>query len=216
MRDSDRRAPPGSASDLIRIADVVRAVVKRLWVVLTVEAGALVIAVLALALIEPAYTASTTLIVVGVEGATLDYNSVQLNRNLARTYVEVARSRTVATMALEALGLNEPPQGLQERVRVTTIGETELILIAVTDSNPDQAARIANTLAEAFREHIRVSMQVDNVRVIDEAASPAAPVSPRPMLMVTVLGLLGLCAGAGLALLMDQHGRPFPRYGGGR
>lgn len=202
------RARGRNGSDLISLADVLKAVSRRLPLVLTAGVGGLILGLLLVAWIDPAYKASTTLIVVSVEGVPLDYNAVQLNRNLARTYVEVARSRAVAIAALEALNSAEPPQKLQDRVRVTTIGETELIQITVTDSNPGQAATIANTLAGSFREQVRLSMGVDNVRVVDEAAPPGAPITPRPVLIFAVLGLSGLCAGVGVALLMDRLGLP--------
>ncbi|MBP2019851.1 capsular polysaccharide biosynthesis protein [Symbiobacterium terraclitae] len=156
----------------------------------------------------PVYEASTTLILTTPTGSPTNYETLLFNRNLAKTYSEVARSRSVAAEAAAMLGLQESVEEFQERIRVSVVRDTEVIEIAVIDTDPVRAADAANALASAFRSRFWQFTFLDSLRIVDPAEPPVEPIRPQPVLYITVGVVVGLASGVGLAALVDHL---FPR-----
>jgi polysaccharide biosynthesis transport protein len=175
-----------------------------LLVALPVVAG-LVAGIVSVFFMSPVYSASTTLWVIKDTGAgQLQYNDLLLNRNLTKTYAEVAKSRAVMADVINRLGLKDVKvEDLQEKLTVTPVRDTEIIAFAVQDSDPAMAARLADGVATAFKSQIATYMKVENVVVVDPAMVPADPIKPRKLMNVAVAVVLGFMAAAGLAFLLE-------------
>lgn len=179
---------------------------RRLRLLIAVPAiAAVAAAILSAFIIPPTYSASTTLWVVKKEGTgQLDYNSLLLSRDITKTYAQVAQSQTVAEATIRKLGLQVEPQNLLQRVTVTPVRDTEILQIVVEDRSPEQAANIANTIAQQFMAELPKFMTLDNVRVVDRAQPPRLPVRPRKLLNTAVAFVLGLMAAVGGAVLLES------------
>lgn len=168
--------PEADEIDLLELLGVIR---RRLWIVLTVPlVAALVAAAVSWFVLAPVYEASTTLWVVKKESAAIDYQTLLLYRNLAKTYGEVARSRRVMQKAVERLGLPFTVEALQKATRVTPVRNTEIIQIAVQDTDPERAAATVDAIAAAFTEEIRQLVHLDNVGIVDTARSRTSRSDP--------------------------------------
>lgn len=178
---------------------------RRLWMLLALPLVAAVTAFLASAyLIAPTYEASTTLWVIQEGGAgQISYNDLLLNRNLTKTYAEVARSRTVLQQAIGRLGLELTVDELADRLTTSAVRDTEIISLKVQDGGPVRAAEIVNAVAAAFQEQIRTYMKVENVAVVDAAVPPTDPVKPRVLMNTAVALVLGGMLAVGLAFLLE-------------
>lgn len=103
--------------------------------------------------ITPVYSASTTLMVDQAPRSGLtDYSAVLTSQQLAKTYSELLHKRPVLEAALQKLGLPLDPDELAKSVSVDLLRDTQLIILSVEDTNPDQAASLANTIASVFIE----------------------------------------------------------------
>lgn len=195
--------------ETIDLREYIRIIRKRYLIILMLP----IIAVLTSALlswfvIQPTYEANTTLIVGKVQGQTEglgsnDYNMVMANKQLAKTYGEIAKSNTVLSKVNQELQLGYTAEELKKKVKVDSVGDTELISIAVQDRNPQEACRIANSLAGNFSSRVMEIKKVQYVSMVDKAAVPEKPIKPKKMLNVAVSGFLGLMIGSGLALLLE-------------
>lgn len=156
-------------------------------------------------MVAPVYQASTTLWVIQEGGAgQISYNDLLLNRNLTKTYAEMARSRTVLQSVIDDLHLaGVVVEDLQDRVSASAVKDTEIIRLSVKDTDPVRAAQMANAVAASFQEQIRSFMKVENVAVVDTAVPPTEPVSPRPLLNTAIALVLGLMAAVGIAFLQE-------------
>lgn len=178
---------------------------RRLWIVVTVPlVSALTAAVLSLFVITPVYQASTTLWVVKKESSTIDYQTLLLYRNLTKTYGEVAKSRAVMQKAIDRLGLPYTVEELQKATTVTPVRDTEIIRIAVEDTDPKRAADTANAISDAFMQEIQRFIRLDNVGVVDAAQVPDRPERPKPLLNTAIALALGLMTAAGLVFLVEN------------
>lgn len=77
--------------------------------------------------------------------------------------------------------------------------------VTSTDTDPEMAVDIANTVVETFKEKIPDILDVDNVSVLSPAQLKAdpSPVSPRPKLNIAIAIVLGGMVGIGLAFLLE-------------
>lgn len=188
------------------LRDILHVLRRRLWLIVAVPVVAAVVAgIVSMYLIKPVYSASSTLWVVkDYSSGQINYNDVLMSQNLTKTYAEVAKSRSVLTGALTALGLHGMTvEELQKKLTVTAVRDTQILSFEVQDHDPALAARLADAVAESFKTEIVGYMKVENVKIVDRAQVPTVPVSPRKVLNVAVAFVLGAMAAVGLAFLLE-------------
>ncbi|MGW5463796.1 polysaccharide biosynthesis tyrosine autokinase [Streptomyces sp. NPDC003996] len=128
-----------------------------------------------------------------------------------QSYADIISSPRIAEPVVRQLGLRTTPARLAEHIMAKVKLNTVLIDITVTDTNPARSARIANSVAyEASRQLVRLETPPGhkapapvNIGITRTAEPPTTPISPRPLLDGAVGLLIGLLAGAGLAVLRD-------------
>jgi capsular polysaccharide biosynthesis protein len=76
-------------------------------------------------------------------------------------------------------------------VDVTTVNDTELIKIQVTDTSANRAAQIANETAKVFMENVAGLMKINNLQIVDVAIADNTPVSPNLKLNLVIAFLVG-------------------------
>lgn len=157
--------------------------------------------------LDKQYQASTT-IIVGSSNAYYDNKELQLSditmyQKLLKTFSEIAKSRMVSEKVIKDLSLSISPDALQKKIAVTSVGDTQMMTIKVTDLDPQIAASIANKLANIFKSEVAQLMKVQNVEIIDPAVVPASPIKPRPTLNMAIAFVLALMIGVGLAFLLE-------------
>lgn len=139
------------------LRDVLDVLVRRRRVLLVVFVACLVGALGATFLLPPRYRASAT-VVLDRSGGTATLFP-ELAAVSAQTYLdtlaEVARSRSVAERAVRLLGAStdgreDPVERLQRDLRVTRVRGADMIRVEVTDRSPEEAARRAQAVTDAF------------------------------------------------------------------
>lgn len=177
---------------------------RRLWILLTMPAIAAATAgFLSYFVLPPTYEASVTVWVVKQDRTPPTMSDLMFNRSLVRTYGEIAKGRRVLEQVIIDLNLTEDVPTLQSRVKVDDVDGTEVMKITVQDSSAERAADMANGVARAFSDEIRQFMQLENVRLVEEALPPADPVYPRKMRNLLIGFGLGVGVAGGLVLLLE-------------
>jgi capsular exopolysaccharide synthesis family protein len=133
----------------------------------------------------------------------IQMNDINVNIRLAETYSEIIKSRRVVSRVIEEMDLNMTYEGLKNITEVSLVRDTELIDIKVQNPDPQQARDIANKLAEVFQEEVVEIMNVDNVKILDQAVTPRNPIQPNEYMNIAIAGVLGLMLGLGLAFLLE-------------
>lgn len=189
----------------IEIREIMTIIAKRWWLLLLFLLLALATSgIVSFYVLTPMYEASTTLLVgQRTEGAQIIYQDIQLNRQLVKTYGEIAKSSTVANDIISQLNLRLTTNQLREKIDVRQVGDTEIISISVRDESPEHAAFLANGVARVFMDHVAQIMKTNNVSIIDPAGVPTSPVSPRKLLNMAVAGVLALMVGFFLVFFLE-------------
>jgi non-specific protein-tyrosine kinase len=105
---------------------------------------------------DPVYQAkSTVLITDSSVTKSTDYSSLMASERLTRTYSEMMTSQTVLAEVSQLLGLNIPLTELAQMITVAPLRDTQLIELSVKSTDPEQAARIANTLVGVFANQVQ-------------------------------------------------------------
>ena len=98
---------------------------------------------------QPIYQAKATLIVgQSLQALNPDFNQLMVSQRLSSTYAAVATKRPALESVIERLGLEQTPDQLAKRVWAETPAESALLSLTAQDPDPDQAAAIANALAD--------------------------------------------------------------------
>ncbi|MEW9123456.1 MAG: Wzz/FepE/Etk N-terminal domain-containing protein [Thermotaleaceae bacterium] len=192
--------------ETIDLREYFQIIVKRIWLILLI--GFLFAAtsgIISFFVLEPVYETSTTLMVgkTKEQETQIQYNDVLLSQKLVKTYGEIAKSRTVSKEVIDNLKLEMTPEELKGKVSVNLVGDTEIIMVKVQDTDPALTATLANNLAQVFMKHVVRIMKVDNVQVIDKAEIPIRPIKPRPMLNIAIATMIGLMLGLGIVFLLE-------------
>ncbi|WP_201342936.1 Wzz/FepE/Etk N-terminal domain-containing protein [Streptococcus suis] len=154
-------------------------------------------------LVTPQYDSTTRIYVVSqnVEaGAGLTNQELQAGTYLAKDYREIILSQDVLTQVATELNLKE---SLKEKISVSIPVDTRIVSISVRDADPNEAARIANSLRTFAVQRVVEVTKVSNVTTLEEAVPAEEPTTPNTKRNI----LLGLLAGGilatGLVLVME-------------
>jgi capsular polysaccharide biosynthesis protein len=111
-------------------------------------------------------------------------------------------SRPVAEKAIGRLGLQMGAAELLDNLTVEQVENTTFIFLTYEDTNPERAQEIVDTVGKVSSELISDRSSAFKATVVEKAARPESPVSPRPWkngLLTLVIGLM-LCTGTFVAL----------------
>ncbi|CYU49961.1 TPA: capsular biosynthesis protein CpsC [Streptococcus suis] len=176
---------------------------KKFFILVTAVLGAGLAFVYSSFLVTPQYDSTTRIYVVSqnVEaGAGLTNQDLQAGSYLVKDYKEIILSQDVLTQVATELNLNE---NLKEKVSVSIPVDTRIVSISVRDADPNEAARIANSLRTFAAQKIVEVTKVSDVTTLEEAVPAEKPTTPNTKRNI-ILGLLagGILATA-LVLVME-------------
>ena len=130
---------------------------------------------------------------------------VQTNLQLINTYNVIIKSPAILDLVNNELDLNMTTTQLNEKISVQSEQNSQVVNISVQDPDANQAAAIANKIAEVFTREIADIMKIDNVSILAKATvvDKQSPIKPKPLLNIAIALVVGLMAGVGLAFLLE-------------
>ena len=146
-------------------------------------------------LATPQYDSTTRLYVVNQSsdnGAGITNQDLQAGSFLVKDYKEIILSQDVLQNVTTTLGITDD---IKEKITVNIPVDTRILSITVRDSDPDQAATIANTLRDEAAKKIIEVTKVSDVTTLEAALPAENPSTPQTKRNL----VLGFVAGAFLA-----------------
>ena len=192
--------------DSISITRLLQAVWKRiLWVIAAVVIAVAASAIITQFFITPQYQASCWLFVNNFSNATsqneVSTAQLQASTQLANTYIQMLRSETVLGDVSSELGGAYTPEDLSEMISASVIDDTQILVVTVTNPNPEQAAQVANAVAQVAPASIQSFVEGSSVTVPQYATVPTQPSSPSMARNLLIAFVVGLIVGVGVALI---------------
>lgn len=151
------------------------------------------------------YTSSTTLILVGFNDSSseaITQNEITVNQKLTSTYQEIAKSRRVVTEVIDTLDLDLSYEDLAPNIKVTSVNNTEIIKISVTNEDRKLAFKIAQELAKVFSKEVGEIYNVSNISILDKADIPSAPSTMSPLKQMIIFIFLGIVLAIGSVFVL--------------
>lgn len=164
--------------------------------------------------VTPDYQASTTVVLAQSSAkattateteTTITANDLTLNQKLVSTYSELIKSDHIINDVITHLNLNKTSSAVKNSITVSTLKDTDLIQIKVTDAVPEQAKEIAEEIADVFIDKVANGVyHIDNVQVWDKAEVPSTPYNINHKKDVFIFVLVGLVFSAIYVLIANM------------
>jgi len=204
--------PPAENEAFLTVADMARAVRKRLWMVILLPLLAVGAAVGASLLQPPVYEATATVVVSPTEGANQQENISNKISGLQFLAHEMAVMGLNRPMVEEVVNTQGEPGAasaadLNNNLTVAQVEDTRFLSLIYSNADKNRAQAVVNRAAEIFaREAPQASgMAADAVvKVSAYAPPPQALEGPDPLRNGLVALVIGLMIGIGLALLLEH------------
>ena len=150
--------------------------------------------------VTPMYSSSTTLVLAGTESSSstnttgadsITTSDITINSKLVATYSELVKSKNVLRQVISNLGINVDEANLRQNVSVSSVKDTELIEITVSNENAGYSAKIANEIAKVFTEKVGEIYNINNVHVVDEAEVSSTPSNVNHAKDIVIFAFIG-------------------------
>ncbi|WP_324674674.1 Wzz/FepE/Etk N-terminal domain-containing protein [Mycobacterium sp. 663a-19] len=140
------------------------------------------------------------------------YQGDLFSRQRAQTYVKTFQSDELAQMVIDKLGLKMTPRQLSSRVSASYVKNTVLMVVSVTDPDPQRAANIANEYGNLLGAYIAKLENVSNdpnypplIQVVAKANPASVKHSGFPTWMVAfAAGAMALFVAAALIWFLEH------------
>lgn len=159
--------------------------------------------------VTPKYTSTTSLVLATSNNSqqssgTITTTDLTLNSNLVSTYRELVTSTSVVRQVISNLGITMEEEQLKKEISVSSVTNTALIKISVTDENSINAAKIANELANVFAEEVTKIYKLDNVYVLDKAEVSETPSNVNHAKDVIIFACAGLVVAVLYVIILNM------------
>lgn len=159
--------------------------------------------------VTPKYTSTTSLVLATSNNSqqssgTITTTDLTLNSSLVSTYRELVTSSSVVRQVISNLGITMEEEQLKKEISVSSVTNTALIKISVTDENSINAAKIANELANVFAEEVTKIYKLDNVYVLDKAEVSETPSNVNHAKDVIIFACAGLVVAVLYVIILNM------------
>ena len=196
--------------DILELLYVLKS--KLIYIIATVIVFALLGLIYSKVFITPMYKASTTFVLskskdninqTDNNNEAITQSDITLNSKLVSTYSEIIKSKTIAKSVMATLGIdNMSVNEFISRVSVSSKENTELIEITVSNEDPNLSAKIANSLAEVFRDKVNEVYNIDNLSIIDVAEPNSVPYNVGTVKNIMIFSIIGLVISCGVIFII--------------
>lgn len=143
-------------------------------------------------LIDPTYSATSTVYLLPRESESLSQTEMQVGTQMTSDAAKLAKSKSVIDPVLKDLHLDIDYEEMSHIISVDNPTDTRLIEITAKNEDPQLAADISNAMANSLCEQVATIMQTDRPTIAEKAVAPDKPSAPSMTKNVVIAALLGL------------------------
>lgn len=207
MNDINLERNDGMEIDIRRL---VRAVVRRFWLVMvSAVIGAAVFLLGTWLLITPTYQSTAMFYVnnrnlsAGDMNRSMSSGDLSTARGLVKSYLVILNTRETLQDVIDYADMNLEAEQLSGMMKAESVDNTEIFRITVTSSDPKQAEQLTNAIAYILPKRISAIMDETSAKVVDAAVAATKPSSP-DYKNNTIIGVaLGLLLSMGAIVLQE-------------
>jgi capsular polysaccharide biosynthesis protein len=174
--------------------DIVNYYFKKLWIIVLITIVFIVGGLTySFKIKTPMYKSTTSVIL--ASGQTITQSDLTLYQKLINTYTQIAKSRNVLNNTISNLNLTYNYNQLKDNVTVSAVSDTEIINISVVDKSPTLAKKIADSIANNFKDEVASIYNLTNISILDESVVAQTPYNYNILKDTIIYVALGLFIG---------------------
>lgn len=157
-------------------------------------------------IIPPEYQISIKLFIDrNKERNTYDYNEMQVNEKLLKTYIEIIESRDFISNAIESNNINLSDEEVLKNLSVKVQNGTQIMTIAYTYNYKDaeQAKKVLSSINDQFYDYINELVPNSRIKIIENLNESKTPIAPNKKVWILAGFLLGIFIGCLAALIKE-------------
>lgn len=142
------------------------------------------------------------------DGSNITSANLTTAQKLVNTYGTFIESDLILEKVIAKTGVLRTPGQLRSMVSTESVNGTEMFAVCVTSVNPEEAAMVANAIADVAPDEISRIIEGSNAKKVDLAKVPTSPISTQ----IEIKSGLGAAIGALVAAmffvlssLLDTH-----------
>ncbi|MEH7545756.1 YveK family protein [Neobacillus vireti] len=121
-----------------------------------------------------------------------------------KTLQVIVKDSIILDKVINRLGLSLSAEELAGKITVASVDSSQVVSITVIDPNPNQAAIIADSTAQIFRDEVPNIIGQDYVRLLSKAKVYPVPINQKNNNKLYIGIIVGLIVGIGIAFLLDS------------
>ncbi len=187
----------------IDVMHILRSIWYKAWVVILVAILAASVGFgYSAFVIEPDYSSSILLYVnnssINLGNTSFNISSADLNaaERLVKTYIELLKNRTTLERVAAESGLPYSAGELYGMISAGASNETEIMRVTVVAKSPNDAAKIANTIAEVLPDRVSEIIDGASMEVVDSAIPNQNKIAPNVTRYTATYMIVGALAAA--------------------
>jgi capsular polysaccharide biosynthesis protein len=144
--------------------------------------------------VTPMYRAGVTIYVNSSKSGNVESisgSSLTASKQLVGTYISIIRSDAVLEKVAERPELDCSADYIRKAMSAQQVSETELFQVMISDADPEQAALIANALAEVAPGEIENIVEGSSTKIVDYAKVPDSAYTPSYMRNIQLGAVIG-------------------------
>lgn len=193
----------------IDLVKLFKALISKIWVIIiSMVIGACLFFSVTFFFITPLYKSTVKMYVnnssFSVGSASFSISSAELSaaKSLVETYIVILNTREVLTEVIDKAQLNYSYEELKKMITAEPINSTEVFEVEITDKDPYEAEKIANTIAEILPESISKIVDGSSMRIVDHAVVPSECFSPNYKTNTLLGAIIGFILSTTLIVIM--------------
>ncbi|UPG64515.1 YveK family protein [Metabacillus endolithicus] len=129
---------------------------------------------------------------------------INADSSLMSTLKVIIQDTTVLDKVVKKLNLPYSPEVLSGKIMVANIGDSQVVTITITDADSKQAAILANSVAETYKEEIPSIMGFNDVKLLSQAKEVPFPINEDKNKPIIFGFVGGIVVSIGIAFLLDS------------
>ena len=195
----------------INLKELVLALLQKWWLIVACAAlGGVIAVVYTTQFVDPMYRADIMMYVNNSSQPTSSNVTtsadLSASQRLVRTYVNILKSNRVLDKVAERLDSDLSASQIKGMITAAALDETEVFRVRISHTDPQEAADIANAIAEVAQVEIASIVEGSSTKIIDYAKVPKEPFSPsktRNTAVGLAVGIVVAAVAVVLSVLLD-------------
>lgn len=128
---------------------------------------------------------------------------VKAEPDLMNTLMVMITEPSFLEKVIAEMDLNRSPETLSKQITSGSVENSSIVRISVIDTNPELAAKIADTTAAVFKKEVPGLLGFSDISIFSKAKISSQPINNHQSKNIMIGFMVGFITGLGVIILLD-------------